>query len=280
MNFVPKNIFTILLASSLLLANSFLAAGQNKIGVAAIAKDVLIVGQGVFRASDSINEGDELKIGANGNVTILFNDESMLMLGPNGHAKFDQYDETNNKPGRSIIRIIEGSFRYFPGNILAGGGSQFVAIGDKLLGQTADSQTQAPVDNHPIKQIIPSVRQKNRVSTLEVPAIGTGGLSLFASSGLTGHVLGDTSKFQGAVNIFSNEGSDLRLIGSSTALQATSLIFGQNSLPSGKELPIGNTPNHNLSDIGIPNVNIPTPDVPSASISHPSNNGKALGRNR
>ena len=248
LNSLPKILSVTLLASLLLFVSPLSFAQKNNIGVAAIVKDVLIVGKGAFKASDSINEGDELKIGSNGSVTILFKDESMLMLGPNGYARFDVYEENNNKPGRSIVRVLQGSFRYFPGNILASGGSQFIAIGDRLLGQTSDRQI--PAANNPAQQITSSVRQKNKASTPDVPAVGTGGLSLFATGGLTGHVSKGKSQFKGAVNIYSRDKSGLSFHGTANPLETTSLVFGPNSLPNGKDLPINNIHGVITPDLG------------------------------
>lgn len=131
-----KKIFVTLITSGLLLISSLSLAKQADIGIGAIAVNASVIGKGEFVANDTINEGDSLKTGDKGSTTILFNDESMLTLGPKAHASIEVYEETQNgKPGRSIIRVHRGQFRYFPGSILESGGSQFVAVGNKLLGK-------------------------------------------------------------------------------------------------------------------------------------------------
>ena len=247
MNSLPKILSVILLASLLLCVSPLSFAKKNNIGVAAIVKDAHIIGKGAFETGDTLDEGDELKTGVKGNVTILLNDESMLMIGSNTHARFDVYEENNNKPGRSIIRIIQGSFRYFPGNILASGGSQFIAVGEKLLGKAATPN----VKNAPPSNITPTLRLKNKAGAAqalkknppirEFPAIGTGGLSRFETNGLSGHVSEKSVQFTGEVDVFNSTDSGLNFVGTSKALNATSIVIGQESLPNGKDFPeVGN----------------------------------------
>ena len=136
MDTIAKKIFIALMTSSLLLASSISSAKQVEIGIGAIAVDANIIGKGKFVVNDTVDEGDGLKTGDKGNTTILFNDESMLTLGPGAHASVEVYEEAKEgKPGRSIIRVHTGQFRYFPGDILENGGSQFVAVGDQLIGK-------------------------------------------------------------------------------------------------------------------------------------------------
>lgn len=136
MDTIAKKIFITLMTSSLLLASSVSSAKQVEIGIGAIAIDASVIGKGEFVANDTIDEGDGLKTGDKGNTTILFNDESMLTLGPGAHASIEAYEEgKNGKPGRSVIRVHNGQFRFFPGSILESGGAQFIAVGNKLLGK-------------------------------------------------------------------------------------------------------------------------------------------------
>jgi hypothetical protein len=114
-----------------------LFAKTAEIGVAAIAVEAELLGKGEFKANDNVDEGDGVKTHPKGTTTILFNDESILTLGPNAVAKIEVYQEgTKSKPGKSIIRVVKGQFRYIPGTILQNGGSQFVAVGDRLLGKS------------------------------------------------------------------------------------------------------------------------------------------------
>lgn len=93
------------------------------IGIGAIVIDSQIEGKGSLDTNGGINVGDTITTGPKGNLTILFDDESMLTLGPNARAKIVKYSETP-APGISEIKIISGGFRYFPGIILENGGKQ------------------------------------------------------------------------------------------------------------------------------------------------------------
>lgn len=93
------------------------------VGIGAIVIDSQIEGKGDLKTNGGINVGDTITTGPKGNVTILFDDESMLTLGANAKAKIVKYSETP-APGVSEINIISGGFRYFPGIILEKGGVQ------------------------------------------------------------------------------------------------------------------------------------------------------------
>lgn len=161
MNTHIKKIIIALLSGSLLLASTYSSAKQTEIGIAAIATDTRLLGKGEFVVNDTLNEGDSLKTGKKGNATVLFNDESMLTLGPNAHASIEVYEEgKNGKPGRSIIRVHKGQFRYFPGGILENGGAQFVAVGNKLLGKTGTPRSNNNRQNS---------NQDNRINKKPVP---------------------------------------------------------------------------------------------------------------
>jgi len=96
---------------------------QSDVGIGAIVIDSQIEGKGDFETNGGINVGDIITTGPKGNVTILFEDESMLTLGPNAKAQVVKYSETP-APGVSEIKIISGGFSYFPGIILENGGKQ------------------------------------------------------------------------------------------------------------------------------------------------------------
>ena len=253
MNSLPKILSVTLLASLLLFVSPISFAKKNNIGVAAIVKDAHIIGKGAFETGDTLEEGDELRTGVKGNVTILLNDESMLMIGSNTRARFDVYEENNNRPGRSIIRIIQGSFRYFPGNILASGGSQFIAVGEKLLGKAASSN----VKKDPTSDIAPTLILKNKAGAAqalnknrtirEFPTIGTGGLSRFATNGLSGHVSEKSVQFTGEADVFNSTDSGLNFVGTAKAFKETSIVIGQESLPNEKDFPgVGIPPGLNV----------------------------------
>lgn len=106
---------------------TFFALGTGsvnaEVGIGAIVIDTSIEGKGSFETNGGINVGDTITTGEKGNVTILFDDESMLTLGPNAKAQVVQYSQTP-PPGISEIKILSGGFRYFPGDILENGGKQ------------------------------------------------------------------------------------------------------------------------------------------------------------
>ena len=149
MNSIHRQIVISLISTGFMLISTISSAKQSEIGIAAVATDVRLIGKGEFVVNDTLDEGDSLKTGEKGYTTILFNDESMLTLGPNAEANIEVYEEPKDgKPGRSIIRIIKGQFRYFPGGILESGGSQFVAVGNKLLGKSASVRDQQRRADH------------------------------------------------------------------------------------------------------------------------------------
>ena len=122
------------LAAGLLLA-ALNAVGAPDIGIGAIVVDARLDGKGAFAADRPVAVGDALKTGPAGTATLLFNDESMLTLGPNGHAQMLIYDPgTADRPGKMLIRINAGRFRFFPGKILEQGGAQWVLAGQQLMG--------------------------------------------------------------------------------------------------------------------------------------------------
>ena len=133
----PRKLLTSLLASSLLLASSQTFAKQTEIGVGAIVVDTSLLGKGEFNTNDTLIVQDQIITKSEGSTTILFNDESMLTLGPNAHAHITVYDEGDaTRPGQSHIRIIKGTFRFFFCFILENGGAQFVIAGNKAIGAT------------------------------------------------------------------------------------------------------------------------------------------------
>lgn len=126
-----------------LVCGVFLVAGPlvraEPAGIAAIATDATLSGKGSFRINDELNPGDTISTGEKGAVTILFNDESMLTLGPNSSARLDIYKESP-APGESRLTILSGQFRYFPGTILEKGGKQVVDNrGGNVLGGIDDN---------------------------------------------------------------------------------------------------------------------------------------------
>ena len=112
-----------ILAITTLAISFFSAVSHADVGIGAIATDTQIEGKGDFEINSGVNVGDTIATGAKGNVTILFDDESMLTLGPNAKAQIVKFSETP-APGVSEIKIISGGFRYFPGIILENGGQQ------------------------------------------------------------------------------------------------------------------------------------------------------------
>ena len=129
----PITVLTISLV--LLGTNLNLLAKPEEIGLGAIVVDTSLKGKGAFKTNDNIVEKDYIITKSEGSTTILFNDESMLTLGPNAEARIAVYDEGDaTRPGQSHIQVIKGTFRFFPGDILDNGGAQFIIAGNKAIG--------------------------------------------------------------------------------------------------------------------------------------------------
>jgi len=157
---------------------------QSDIGIGAIVIDSQIEGKGDFETNGGINVGDIITTGPKGNITILFDDESMLTLGPNAKAQVVKYSETP-APGFSEIKIISGGFRYFPGIILENGGQQLL---NNIGGQrTSDTNTNTDSDlalrpiDQPLDDNLSAINEQlNNISlirstSIQSSAAGTGG---------------------------------------------------------------------------------------------------------
>ncbi len=159
---------------------------QSDIGIGAIVIDSQIEGKGDFETNGGINVGDIITTGPKGNITILFDDESMLTLGPNAKAQVVKYSETP-APGFSEIKIISGGFRYFPGIILENGGQQLL---NNIGGQrTSDTNTNTDTDSdlalrpidQPLDDNLSAINEQlNNISlirstSIQSSAAGTGG---------------------------------------------------------------------------------------------------------
>lgn len=106
-------------------------------GVVAIATETEVEGQGALEINDTVKVGDHITTSSKGSVTLLLNDESILTLGPNTRATIAIYDEGNAEhPGKSMIHVVEGTFRFIPGAILSEGGAQFVGTKAKYVGES------------------------------------------------------------------------------------------------------------------------------------------------
>ena len=255
---ISKYLLIALLCSKLLLASSFCFAEQTKIGVAAIVNDATVVGRGELEPNAVIYEHDVIKTGNNGSITILFNDESMFTLGPNAHASIDVFENSGrSKTDRSIIQVTQGYFHYYPGAILAQGGSQFIAVGNKLLGKAngEDHGKPAPLNTQ----------------SGYIPPTGTGGLSLYVSNGIKGNVVGPDIQFKGKVDVFDKTDSGLKFLGSAPAAEVSGLKtgVGPGFKPDGPDINPGRGPDINPGrgpDInpghGIPGGGIPGGGIP------------------
>ena len=142
-----RHLLTVISVCVVLLGTSLnLLAKSEEIGIAAISVETNIVGKGKFEVNDTLYEGDEITTSSKGTTTILFNDESMLTLGPDAHARIETYQEGSaEQAGKSVIRVTKGQFRYFPGDILDSGGAQFIAVADKLYGKIISPKSNAPI---------------------------------------------------------------------------------------------------------------------------------------
>ncbi len=169
---------------------------QSDVGIGAIVVDSQIEGKGDFETNGVISVGDVITTGPKGNVTILFEDESMLTLGPNAKAQIVKYSETP-APGVSEIKIITGGFRYFPGIILENGGKQVLdnaggtsTVGDKTFGPSIALSTDQPINDDLSalnEQLTDINSQLNLISSNELSdAAGTGGAGAGRGGGTAG----------------------------------------------------------------------------------------------
>ncbi|HVY51974.1 MAG TPA: FecR family protein [Devosia sp.] len=70
----------------------------------------LVVGSDIFI-------GDEINTDAKGQVQVLFADNTKLVVGPNSSLKIDDYLLRNNgDPGKFVVDMLSGSFRFATGN--------------------------------------------------------------------------------------------------------------------------------------------------------------------
>ena len=61
--------------------------------------------------------GDQVKTGAKGQVEILFDDSTKLVVGPHTTLAIDDYMLRNNgDPGKLVVDVLSGSFRFATGN--------------------------------------------------------------------------------------------------------------------------------------------------------------------
>jgi hypothetical protein len=139
----------------------------DSIGIAAIATGTSIEGKGEFKVNDEASVGDIIKTGEKGSVTILFNDESMLTLGPNSSARLDTYKD--GSPGESRLTILTGQFRYFPGKILEKGGSQRVIN----LGASASSGPETNIGITETGLTATTVETNNHVLDVTISELNT-----------------------------------------------------------------------------------------------------------
>jgi hypothetical protein len=113
-----------LLCAGLLLLVTTLVYAASEIGVVAIVNDTTVGGK-KLNINDAISTGSVISTSEKGNITILFNDESLLTLGPNSEATIESFS-TEPPPGEAKINVSKGSYQFFPGKITEAGGDQVV----------------------------------------------------------------------------------------------------------------------------------------------------------
>jgi hypothetical protein len=167
-----------LTASLMVVAQQVFA--ETPVGVAAIAVEAKKAERGAFKTNDSVYVSDQFTTGPKGTITILFNDESLFTLGANGHAKIEVYDEgAKGVPGKSIIRVYKGQFRYFPGAILAKGGTQLVsgatpAAASDALTSSAVLPNAPASEGLPAPNVVPSVPSPSTLAPVIANPMGMG----------------------------------------------------------------------------------------------------------
>ncbi|MBN1141690.1 MAG: outer membrane beta-barrel protein [Deltaproteobacteria bacterium] len=107
----------------LILAPCLACAGQTPIGKTKTAQgQVLVLRSGgarvPLRIGDPLYQNDTLRTGANGSVGILFEDDTILSLGPNSELTIDGYVFAPEQGLMSMIsRMIKGTASYMSGVI-------------------------------------------------------------------------------------------------------------------------------------------------------------------
>ena len=99
-----------------------LAADSDHVGIIkSLAGDVSIArNDRTVKAADNmrLQKGDQIRTGGNGKVGLIFEDDTVISLGPNSMIAIDDFlFQPNEKRLSFIARIIQGTVSYLSGQI-------------------------------------------------------------------------------------------------------------------------------------------------------------------
>lgn len=99
-----------------------LAANPEHVGIVkALAGDVGILRNGApLKAQENMRllKGDQIKTGKNGKVGLIFEDDTVISIGPNSNIVIEDFMfQPNEKKLSFVARIIQGTMSYLSGQI-------------------------------------------------------------------------------------------------------------------------------------------------------------------
>lgn len=118
-----KSFCGILFCISFLLNSSLNAHAQlDSVGIVkAVSGDVLIISSQTTTkavANMRITQGDSIRTGAKSSAGLIFEDDTVVALGPNSEMSIDNFQfEPANKQLSFIVRLIRGTFSFITGQI-------------------------------------------------------------------------------------------------------------------------------------------------------------------
>ena len=100
----------------LLLSFQFTSATANT-GTVVKIEGTVAVNDSELYEGDTVKQGDTIKTGSDGFVTIVMEDETVLNFDPGTSFKFSEYSYNEEKPAesKSHFSLLKGTFRYISG---------------------------------------------------------------------------------------------------------------------------------------------------------------------
>lgn len=102
-------------ASSLLLAPAYAAGEGTAVGVNPDAVSRLGGAERVLVVGDDVSIGEQIVTGPSGNVQLLFDDETRLVVGPQSTLEIETYLLTGSGADKFAINALAGTFRFMTG---------------------------------------------------------------------------------------------------------------------------------------------------------------------
>ena len=119
-----KFFFSIVLASALLLSNSLscLAANPDHVGIVKLFAGDVYIERDNSQIKAEVNmkllKGDHVRTGVDGKVGMIFEDDTLVSLGPNSKISIDDFlFQPSEKSFSFVVRIIQGTASYISGQI-------------------------------------------------------------------------------------------------------------------------------------------------------------------